>query len=173
MRIAVALLAAIVAAAAMMFGIPAASACTCMKRTLVQEVHDTPVIFVGRIVDVRTVGGSVPRPKGTVEQTKEQVTFRVLKIWKGPYKPGGTIVFETDTHCCMCGRSVRLAEASPGPYSAASAKGKERETFARDWLVFANGEEPYKLSMCSHSAPLHEETSARSVEWLDWHLPRH
>ncbi len=112
-----------IAMAAVLFALlvvtpPPSHACSCMGTPVRERAKAAAAVFSVEVLSVRE----------SAQPEVQEASLRVLRSWKGKFRPGQVVKSETVTVCCMCGLAV---------------KPKER------LLVYAYGEEPIALSICS------------------------
>lgn len=89
-------------------------------------------VFLGEVESVATSTDSRTGANGRRISLDVQVArIKVLKSWKGSKKTGDTVVTQTTTTCCLCGLAVKKKE---------------------QLVVYAYGEEPLELSICSRTS---------------------
>jgi hypothetical protein len=89
------------------------------------------VVFFGEVESVETVVEKNTMASGRQVSTEAQVAhIKVLRSWKGDKKAGDVVLARTTTTCCLCGLAVKQQERL---------------------LVYAYGEAPISLSICSRT----------------------
>jgi hypothetical protein len=82
----------------------------------------------------------------------EDATFKILEVFKGPYRKGDVIHTVSEIGPGPCGMS-----AKNNPVSFESV-GKDRKPYAPvlsgRWLIYGYGAEPHELDMMSRSRPM-------------------
>jgi hypothetical protein len=114
-----------------------AIACSCvahegLPEDQVAEAFATATsVFFGEVESVRTIVEKNTMANGRPSSTEVQVArIKVLRSWKGEKKAGALVLARTTTTCCLCGLDVKRHE---------------------QFLVYAYGEEPISLSICSRT----------------------
>lgn len=130
-----------------------ADACSCAlqkgthQEQVAQSLDQAHDVFVARLVH------SALKPNRQQRNVYEDALFEVLEVFKGSLRPGQTIRVYQAVSAGSCGRSstndpVWLLEIpKPGQDEVAVE-------VSREWLIYANGAEPYTLSDCTRSAPM-------------------
>lgn len=166
----------ILAFLALLFSHAPAFACSCMLPKPAEEslaeayaVVLTEIVSVEEFSEPISAGGLEAIDGGGTLMTlaplgggpiREIVTHRVLRSWKGPHREGELITTTTPLECCVCGMSVRRYERPP------FADNMER-LIARNWLVYLYGGQPYRMSVCSRTAPATSRQAADDISIFD------
>jgi hypothetical protein len=82
----------------------------------------------------------------------EHAVFVVTEVFKGPHRVGDTIHVRSEVGPGICGRSVRNDPPWLEEFDERSIE--STPVFSGEWIIYADGKEPYELSMCSRSFPM-------------------
>lgn len=82
----------------------------------------------------------------------EHAVFAVTEVFKGPHRVGDTIHVRSEVGPGVCGRSVRNDPPWLDEFDERSIQ--SAPVFSGEWIIYADGKEPYELSMCSRSFPM-------------------
>ena len=115
---------------------------------LVKVLSSEAISEKGVRTDPRLVGG-------------ERARVRVLIAWKGSRLPGDNVFLETPrAGAGSCGRNttndpvwVRVEEDTPENAVESKASSQNHVVLPNRWLIYANGDSPWSLSMCSRTGP--------------------
>ena len=150
-----------------------ANACSCAPKresslgVIQQALRDADVVFVVKLREVkhvdRTEGVNVIGVKW--ESVTEDARFVVLEMFKGDYLVGQPVLFRGVISAGSCSVAARndpmwMEEiVQPGEAGIPA-------TFSDTWLVFAGGEEPLALDMCTRSQPLNFADAQQDLQFL-------
>ena len=107
---------------------PAGLACSCVPPTTVTVAYaeaSTVVAAEAVAVSDRTV-----KDENGHDLARQAVLWQVHESWKGPHKLGSKFTTRTLVDCCICGRAVTKSDLM---------------------ILYLQGKEPYKLSICGRS----------------------
>jgi hypothetical protein len=124
----------------------AAVACSCPPPGSIQAAlrHSTLVVLAHAIsIEQHPIPG---------DSVSETATFKVLESWKGPYRRGATLPIRSDIGPGPCGMSARndppwLDGIDPATHATTHPH------ISGLWIIYAAGQKPYQISMCSRSTP--------------------
>lgn len=127
-------------------------ACSCpMPGSVREALAKATVVFRGSAVSVSVdqnpIGTNTVRTYVT-----ERATVQVLEVWKGSLKVGDRVSVESSVGVGACGRSLTnspssIDEVLPGGEIAPMK-------LSGEWIIFADGEQPFQVSLCSLSRPI-------------------
>lgn len=127
-----------------------ASVCSCALPGPVRaEIAEATAVFRGLAIDVeqRPTDGDA-----TGRYVTERATLEVLEVWKGSFNVGDHVLIQSSFGPGQCGLPVRnspvtIEEDRPDGTSVPMK-------ISGEWIVFARGEQPFEISICTLSQPI-------------------
>lgn len=152
---------------------PDADACSCaLYGTLTEQEQieraftEADTVIVARVESTKH---SLNPNDPTGLHIVEAASFVVLVVLKGAYKVGGRVAIESAIGGGSCGRSARndptwLEEVTTDvdPSVVTSA------VVSDEWLIYATGAEPFKLSHCDRSFPMNLRGGSDAEYLREW-----
>ena len=128
----------------------AAVTCTCPGPRSIESAlrHSTLVVLANAI----SIEQQPTRGDSTGRFVTETASFKIMESWKGPYRRGATIAISSPLGPGACGMSARndppwLDSIDPATHAV------RHPAFSGLWILYASGNTPYEISMCSRSTP--------------------
>jgi len=137
---------------------PVVDACSCVghgdqseEEQIEDAFTDADAVFVARVISVKH--SLLPEdPEG--RNLIEEASFLISEVMKGSHKLGEVVRVRSELGGGTCGKSARndppwLEEASdlePRIFTVS--------VVSDEWLIYANGLQPYELTFCDRSFPM-------------------
>jgi hypothetical protein len=127
-----------------------AIACSCRNVEVSEALEESTTVVVARVVSTH----QIPMPTDASGKfIVEEAAFEVMEPIKGAKKIGDRIQIRSEIGPGPCGRSARNSPAWLEEFAPSSNVPKPFP-ISDIWLIFAYGNEPYELSMCTRSSPM-------------------
>jgi hypothetical protein len=145
---------------------PAANACSCLMLTgtpdeqVHQSLDEADVVFLARLLR-----SALKPDRQDRRLVVEDAQFEILEVFKGELRAGQIIRVRQILNAGTCGQSS--TNHPPWMYAQDKAGGvPEPVKLSKEWLVYANGAEPFELSRCTRSTPMNTGLGEDDVKLL-------
>jgi hypothetical protein len=144
-----------------------ALACSCMPmRSVTASYGEATAVFQGKVISRSLEPDRDNKGNPEAGYFVEHAAFVVERAWKGT-RVGQVIRVRSHVGPGVCGISCR--NDPPWMLDRPTKKGSlgVPAKISDEWLIFAEGQEPFEISMCTRSTPLNIWTAHEDIENLD------